>query len=137
MEETVNDVLCGLVEITFPKDDNFLKVKETLTRIGILNREGNKIYQSCHILQKRGRYFIVHFKELFKLDGKETTLDDEDIARRNTIINLLEEWNLIKKVSTEELSPIATMDKIKIISYAEKEKYELVEKYRIGKKKRI
>ena len=126
----------SLVEVDLPSDESFLKVKETLTRIGIASRKDKKLFQSCHILHKQGKYYIVHFKELFMLDGKVSNFADEDIARRNTIINLLEEWGLIKATnqsSTEE--PIAPLSQIKVLPYKEKDQWTLVAKYSIGKKK--
>ena len=111
-----------MIEVTFEEDDDFLKVKETLTRIGIASRKEKKLIQSCHILHKRGKYYIVHFKELFALDGKPSSIDTNDIARRNTIANLLSEWNLIRLVNPEKSSdPIAMLSQIKVISYDEKE----------------
>lgn len=124
------------VEITLPNADNFLKIKETLTRIGIASKKEKKIYQSCHILHKRGRYSILHFKELFILDGKDNTFADEDKARRNTVVNLLEEWGLLKitdPVKTEY--PVAPLSQIKILSHKEKDDWILEPKYNIGKKK--
>ena len=126
----------SLVEVDLPSDESFLKVKETLTRIGIASRKDKKLFQSCHILHKQGKYYIVHFKELFMLDGKVSNFADEDIARRNTIINLLEEWGLIKATNpsiTEE--PIAPLSQIKVLPYKEKDQWTLVAKYSIGKKK--
>jgi hypothetical protein len=123
------------VEISLPSPDSFLKVKETLTRIGISSRKEKKLYQSCHILHKQGRYSILHFKELFILDGKSDTFSDEDKARRNTIVNLLEEWSLIKVVDTNKSQdPIAPLNQIKIISHKEKDNWILEAKYNIGKK---
>ena len=125
-----------LVEVELLHDENFLKIKETLTRIGIASRKDKKIYQSCHILHKQGKYYIVHFKELFMLDGKINNFDDEDKARRNTIVNLLEEWNLIKTVDPSVIQdPVAPLSQIKILSHKEKGDWELVAKYSIGKKK--
>lgn len=130
------DIFRGVgVEIELPSDDSFLKIKETLTRIGISSRKEKKLYQSCHILHKKGRYAILHFKELFILDGKQNTFTEEDQARRNTIVNLLEEWELLRIVNpnqTEE--PVAPLNHIKIISYKEKGDWELTVKYNIGKK---
>ncbi len=126
----------SLVEVDLPSDESFLKVKETLTRIGIASRKDKKLFQSCHILHKQGKYYIVHFKELFMLDGKVSNFADEDKARRNTIINLLEEWGLIKATNpsrTEE--PIAPLSQIKVLPYKEKDQWSLVAKYSIGKKK--
>jgi len=125
-----------LVEVTLQTDEDFLKVKETLTRIGVSSRKENKLYQSCHILHKRGKYYIVHFKELFGLDGLPSDMSDNDLARRNTIINLLEEWELVKIVDKDKASdPVASIGQIKIISHRDKKDWNLVPKYHIGKKK--
>jgi hypothetical protein len=125
-----------LVEITLPNAETFLKVKETLTRIGIASRKDKKLYQSCHILHKQGKYYIVHFKELFMLDGKPNNFDDEDKGRRNTIVNLLEEWGLVSVVNPEmSEDPIAEVSQIKILAHSEKGEWDLVAKYSIGKKK--
>ena len=130
------DIFKGVgVEVELPTQDSFLKVKETLTRIGISSRKEKKLYQSCHILHKKGRYAILHFKELFILDGKHNTLSEEDISRRNTIVNLLEEWELIKIVDpSKSADPVASLNQIKIISFKEKNDWELTDKYNIGKK---
>jgi hypothetical protein len=130
------DIFKGVgVEVELPTQDSFLKVKETLTRIGISSRKEKKLYQSCHILHKKGRYAILHFKELFILDGKHNTLTEEDISRRNTIVNLLEEWELVKIVDPSKTKdPIASLNQIKIISFKEKNDWELTVKYNIGKK---
>ena len=125
-----------LVEVTLNDKDDFLKVRETLTRIGVASRKDKKLYQSCHILHKRGKYYIVHFKELFALDGLPSDFSDSDVARRNTITNLLEEWELIDIVDpslTEE--PVASLSQIKILPHREKNEWELCPKYHIGKKK--
>ena len=125
-----------LVEVELLHDGNFLKIKETLTRIGIASRKDKTIYQSCHILHKQGKYYIVHFKELFMLDGNINNFDEEDRGRRNTIVNLLEEWNLIRTVNPEMVQdPVAQLSQIKIIAHKEKGEWELVAKYSIGKKK--
>lgn len=125
-----------LVEVELPSDEGFLKVKETLTRIGIASKKDKKIFQSCHILHKQGKYYIVHFKELFMLDGKINSFSDEDKARRNTIVNLLEEWELISVVKPAMVEdPIAPLSQIKILPYKEKDQWELVAKYSIGKKR--
>ena len=125
-----------LLEVILKEEDDFLKVRETLTRIGVASRKEKKLFQSCHILHKRGKYYIVHFKELFALDGKMTDFDDSDLGRRNSIANLLAEWGLIKIVNPNASSaPIAPFSQIKIISYSEKEKWELITKYNIGNKK--
>lgn len=124
------------VEIILPEQDNFLKVKETLTRVGIASRKEKKLYQSCHILHKQGKYSILHFKELFILDGKENNFSDEDKGRRNTIVNLLEEWGLIEITDPEKSQdPIAPLSHIKILSHKEKSLWTLEQKYNIGKKK--
>jgi hypothetical protein len=125
-----------MVEVKLAEEEDFLKVRETLTRIGVASRKDRTLYQSCHILHKQGKYYIVHFKELFALDGKPTNFAEEDIARRNTIANLLTEWGLITLVDpikTEE--PVAPLSQIKIISYKDKDAWELITKYNIGKKK--
>ena len=129
---TVDD----LIEITLATDEDFLKVKETLTRIGASSRKEKKLYQSCHILHKRGKYYIVHFKELFGLDGLPSDMSDNDIARRNTIVNLLEEWELVNIVNKDKTKdPVASMGQIKIISHRDKSDWELIPKYHIGVKK--
>jgi hypothetical protein len=137
MEERYIEITADdLLEVTLAKDDDFLKVKETLTRIGVSSRKENKLYQSCHILHKRGKYYIVHFKELFALDGLPTNLSDEDIGRRNTIANLLEEWELLEVVDPDKSEePLTPINKIKILPYREKGDWELCPKYHIGKKK--
>lgn len=130
------NVIESLVEVTLPSDDSFLKVKETLTRIGVASRKDKKLYQSCHILHKQGKYYITHFKELFMLDGKVNNFDDEDKARRNAIINLLEEWNLVKVVDPSQIEdPVAPLSQIKVLPYKEKGEWDLVPKYSIGKKR--
>jgi hypothetical protein len=134
--ERINLSISDLVEIELFEDDDFLKIKETLTRIGISSRKEKKLYQSCHILHKRGKYYVVHFKELFALDGLPTNLDEEDIARRNTIANLLEEWELCDIVDPEQTEdPVLSIKQLKILSHAEKKEWELCPKYHIGKKK--
>lgn len=121
------------LEIHLKEDDDFLKVKETLTRIGVSSKREKKLYQSCHIFHKKGRYYIVHFKELFSLDGLPTNISENDIARRNTIASLLEEWGLVKIVNTQKSeSPQVSLAQIKILPYREKEDWELVPKYHIG-----
>lgn len=130
------DVIKSLVEVTLPSDDAFLKVKETLTRIGVASRRDQKLYQSCHILHKQGRYYIVHFKELFMLDGKINNFDDEDRGRRNAVVNLLEEWNLVNVVDPSQIEdPVAPLSQIKVLAYKDKDQWELTPKYSIGKKK--
>ncbi len=124
-----------MVEITLKESDDFLKVKETLTRIGVASRKEKTLYQSCHILHKQAKYYIVHFKELFALDGKPYNFSDTDVARRNTISNLLEEWSLVKLVDEEKTKdPILPLNQLKILSFSEKEEWTLTPKYNIGKK---
>ena len=123
-----------MVEVTLNEPDDFLKVRETLTRIGVASRKENKLFQSCHILHKQGRYFIVHFKELFLLDGKKSNLEENDVARRNTIAQLMSDWGLITIENTKQLDPLAPMRQIKIIPFKEKDKWELCPKYNIGNK---
>ncbi|MBH21640.1 MAG: translation repressor protein [Rhodobiaceae bacterium] len=125
----------SMLEVTLPEPDNFLKVRETLTRIGISSRTENKLFQSCHILHKQGKYFIVHFKELFALDGKESNIANNDIERRNTIAVLLQDWELLKIVKSEQAEPKASLSQIKVLSHKDKSSWELVPKYNIGKKK--
>ena len=125
-----------LLEIRLKNEDDFLKVKETLTRIGVASRKDRTLYQSCHILHKRGKYYIVHFKELFALDGKSTDFEENDLGRRNAIARLLEEWDLVEIVNPEQSEyPLAPLYQIKIISYREKDDWELTAKYNIGKKR--
>jgi len=121
-----------LLEVRIKDPDDFLKVKETLTRIGVPSFKDKKLYQSCHILHKKGKYFIVHFKELFALDGKNSTLSEEDIARRNTIAKLLAEWELISIVDVTKMENIAPMNSVKIVPYKEKHDWILEAKYTIG-----
>ncbi len=125
-----------MIEISLSEPDDFLKVRETLTRIGVASRKEKKLYQSCHILHKQGKYFIVHFKELFALDGKKANLSVNDVQRRNRIIQLLSDWGLISTVIDETLD-IAPLNQIKVISYKEKGNWTLETKYNIGKKKTI
>jgi hypothetical protein len=129
--------LSKFVEVTLEHEDDFLKVRETLTRIGVSSRKEKVLYQSCHILHKQGNYYIVHFKELFALDGKLSTITENDIQRRNAIANLLEEWGLLKIVNYDILKEnMAPIHQIKIISFKEKDDWELIAKYNIGKKGR-
>lgn len=123
-----------MLEITLAEPDDFLKVKETLTRIGIASRRDNKLFQSCHILHKQGRYFIVHFKELFMLDGKKSNLEIGDVQRRNTIATLLQDWGLVEIHNTEVARDCAPMRTIKIIGFKDKDQWELCPKYNIGNK---
>ena len=124
----------SMLEITLNDADDFLKVRETLTRIGVASRKDKKLFQSCHILHKQGRYFIVHFKELFLLDGKKSNLEENDIARRNTIAQLMSDWGLITIDSGRKVEPLAPMRQIKIIPFKEKNTWELCPKYNIGNK---
>jgi hypothetical protein len=121
-----------MLEIALSEPDDFLKIRETLTRIGVASRKDNKLYQSCHILHKQGRYFIVHFKELFLLDGKPSNLMDNDIQRRNTIATLLSDWGLLDIVDTEQASDKAPLRQIKVIGHKEKNQWDLCPKYNIG-----
>ena len=131
--EEINWTQEKMLEISLKEPDDFLKVRETLSRIGVASRKEKKLYQSCHILHKKGRYFIVHFKELFALDGKQTNLSENDIARRNTIAKLLADWNLVEILGVPE--PVAPLSQIKVLSYQEKADWTLETKYNIGKKK--
>lgn len=124
-----------LVEVKLKTDEDFLKVRETLTRIGVASKKEKKLYQSCHILHKQGLYYIVHFKELFALDNKPSNFSEEDVGRRNTIANLMAEWGLVDLVDpSKSKDPVAAMSQIKIIPYKEKNEWELVTKYNIGRK---
>ena len=132
--ESINWKPEQMLEVELKEPDDFLKIRETLSRIGVASRKERKLYQSCHILHKQGKYFIVHFKELFALDGKNTNLSENDIARRNTIGKLLGDWGLVEVKGT--LDPIAPLSQIKIISFKEKSEWLLETKYNIGAKKR-
>ena len=132
-EEQINWTQEQMLEITLNEPDDFLKVRETLSRIGVASRKERVLYQSTHILHKQGRYFITHFKELFALDGKQTSIASNDIARRNTIANLLQDWGLVNIVG--ELGETAPLSQIKVLSYKEKNEWTLETKYSIGKKK--
>lgn len=126
-----------LVEVTLPNPDNFLKVRETLSRMGVASKKDKTLYQSCHILHKQGKYYIVHFKQLFLLDGKQSDFTEDDRARLNTIANLLHEWELVDLVSNQKSAePVAPLSQIKIISHKEKNDWNLVAKYNIGKKRK-
>ena len=131
--DEVNWTKESMLEIFLKEPDDFLKVRETLSRIGVASRKERKLYQSCHILHKQGRYYIVHFKELFALDGKKTNLSKNDIARRNTIANLLRDWDLISIIG--EVDEVAPLSQIKVLSFSEKSEWTLETKYNIGKKK--
>lgn len=127
--------LTKFVEVTLTEQDDFLKVRETLTRIGVSSRKEKVLYQSCHILHKQGKYYIVHFKELFALDGKPSNISENDIQRRNAIAKLLEEWGLVKIMNPSLMKDnIAPLHQIKIISFKEKDEWQLITKYNIGKK---
>lgn len=124
----------SMLEVILPEPDNFLKVRETLTRIGVASRKDKTLYQSCHILHKQGRYFIVHFKELFALDGKEANLTVGDVERRNTIASLLSDWGLLKIVTPSKVDQKVSLSQIKVVAFKEKSDWNLVAKYNIGKK---
>ena len=130
------ELIQSMVEVTLKEPEDFLKVRETLTRIGVASRKDKTLYQSCHILHKQGKYYIVHFKELFALDGKPTNFSDEDRGRRNTITNLLTEWGLVGIVETNSTAEfLVPLSQIKIIAHKEKDEWELVAKYNIGRKR--
>ena len=133
--EEVNWTQEQLLEVGLKEPDDFLKVRETLSRMGVASRIERKLYLSCHFLHKQGKYYIVHFKELFALDGKQTNLTENDIARRNTISNLLKEWGLISIMGAS--SNVAPLSQIKVLSFREKDEWELCTKYNIGKKKEV
>ena len=134
MEHDDEDIFQGLgVEIKLKSEDDFLKVRETLTRMGVSSRKEKKLYQSCHILHKRGRYAIMHFKELFELDGLDSNISENDIGRRNAISKLLDEWELLEVIENfEDDEPMSSVSQIKIISYKDKDDWELIPKYHIG-----
>lgn len=125
----------NMIEVNLKEPDDFLKVRETLTRIGVASRKEKKLYQSCHILHKKGQYYIVHFKELFALDGKKANLSDNDIQRRNRIIKLLSDWGLVEIVKDDSIKSVAPLSQIKVIAYKEKGDWTLESKYNIGKKR--
>jgi len=135
-EPEVNWDPSKMVEVTLNEPDDFLKVRETLTRIGVASRKEKKIYQSCHILHKQGRYFLVHFKELFALDGKHANLTSNDVQRRNRIAQLLVDWGLVGIVSAESIQDVAPLNQIKVLSYKDKGDWILETKYNIGSKKK-
>jgi len=134
-EPTVNWSADNMVEVSLGEPDDFLKVRETLTRIGVASRKEKKLYQSCHILHKQGRYFIVHFKELFALDGKRANLTVNDVQRRNRISQLLTDWGLIKILNADQIQDIAPLNQIKVLSFKDKGDWILETKYNIGRKK--
>lgn len=133
-EERIQDLVQSFVEVNIESSDDFLKVKETLTRMGVANHRDKTLYQSCHILHKRGRYYIVHFKELFALDGRKSTISDEDIQRRNTISNLLEEWGMLDIINGDTTDVLEDRRQMTVISYRDKKSWELKPKYSIGGK---
>ena len=135
-EPEVNWSQDQMVEVTLNEPDDFLKVRETLTRIGVASRKEKKIYQSCHILHKQGRYFLVHFKELFALDGKHANLTSNDVQRRNRIAQLLADWGLVGIVDADKIQDIAPLNQIKVLSYKDKQDWILETKYNIGAKKK-
>ena len=134
MEQNTS-LIDSLLEVTLQKEDDFLKIKETLTRIGVSSKKEKKLYQSCHILHKKGKYYIVHFKELFLLDGLQSDISETDLGRRNTVAKLLEEWGLLTVVDKDKMNAIITpLNQIKILPHKEKAEWQLVPKYHIGKK---
>ena len=137
VEPTVEWSQDQMVEVLLNEPDDFLKVRETLTRIGVASRKEKKLYQSCHILHKQGRYFIVHFKELFALDGKHANLTVNDVQRRNRIVRLLADWGLITVVSPDAVLDIAPLNQIKVLAYRDKSDWVLEQKYNIGSKKKV
>jgi hypothetical protein len=133
----MNDLLNSLVEVKIAEEEDFLKIKETLTRIGVASRKEKKLYQSCHIFHKQGKYYIVHFKEMFAIDGKPSNFSDEDKGRRNKIIELLQDWGLLKVIEAPSIKdPLASMSQIKIINHKEKDEWTLEAKYNMGRKKK-
>ena len=132
----MNDILNSLIEVKIDGEESFLKIKETLTRIGVASRKENKLYQSCHIFHKQGHYYIVHFKEMFLLDGKPSNFSEEDMGRRNKIIELLQDWGLLTVVDPEKIKePMSPMNQIKVLNYKEKNEWTLEAKYQIGRKR--
>jgi hypothetical protein len=133
----MNDLLSLLIEVKIGEEEDFLKIKETLTRIGVASRKEKKLYQSCHIFHKQGKYYIVHFKEMFAIDGKPSNFSEEDKGRRNKIIELLQDWGLLKVIEPELIKePLASMSQIKIINHKEKNEWSLEAKYNMGRKKK-
>ena len=131
----MNELLDSLVEVKIAEEEDFLKIKETLTRIGVASRKERKLYQSCHIFHKQGRYYIVHFKEMFLLDGKESSFGEEDRRRRNTIVDLLQEWGLVTIINTSLVVDKVNMTNIKVLPFKEKNDWQLICKYSIGSNK--
>ena len=136
-EEIVNWSPESMLEVTIKQPDDFLKIRETLTRIGVASRKDKTLYQSCHILPKQGKYYITHFKELFALDGKHANLTVNDVQRRNRIIRLLSDWGLISVVNVDSILDIAPLNQIKVLSYKDKNDWVLEQKYNIGSKKKV
>jgi hypothetical protein len=133
----MNDLLSLLIEVKIGEEEDFLKIKETLTRIGVASRKEKKLYQSCHIFHKQGKYYIVHFKEMFAIDGKPSNFSEEDKGRRNKIIELLQDWGLLRVIEPELIKePLASMSQIKIINHKEKNEWSLEAKYNMGRKKK-
>ena len=133
----MNDLLDNLIEVRIAEEEDFLKIKETLTRIGVASRKEKKLYQSCHIFHKQGKYYIVHFKEMFAIDGKPSNFSEEDRGRRNKIAELLQDWGLLKVVEPTNIKePLASMSQIKIINHKEKDEWTLEAKYNMGRKKK-
>ncbi len=133
----MNDLLSLLIEVKIGEEEDFLKIKETLTRIGVASRKEKKLYQSCHIFHKQGKYYIVHFKEMFAIDGKPSNFSEEDKGRRNKIIELLQDWELLRVIEPELIKePLASMSQIKIINHKEKNEWSLEAKYNMGRKKK-
>jgi hypothetical protein len=135
MDAYIDWTIDSMLEITIPEPDSFLKIKETLTRIGVASKKDNTLYQSCHILHKQGKYYLVHFKELFALDGKSSSISEDDIERRNTIAVLLQDWGLLTIVDINKVNDRTCLSSIKILTYAEKKDWVLSAKYSIGTKK--
>ena len=135
-EKYIDIEIDDLLEVTLQEQDDFLKVRETLTRIGVSSRKENKLWQSCHILHKRGKYYIVHFKELFALDGKHANLTSNDVQRRNRIAQLLSDWGLVEVLNTDQIKDIAPLNQIKVLAYRDKGDWILETKYNIGSKKK-
>ena len=128
--------ISSLVEVKLKEDEDFLKIRETLTRIGVASRKDKTLFQSCHILHKQGKYYITHFKELFSMDGKPSNFTEDDISRRNSIANLLAEWGLVELVNPEKTKePVSTLSQIKVLPHKEKDEWNLAAKYNIGKKR--
>lgn len=135
MNDKIEKVIGGMVEVKLVNDDSFNTVKETLTRIGIMNKAERKLYQSCHIFHRRGKYYICHFKEMMLLDGKRVTLEEQDIRRRNRIVSILVKWGFVEPVNVDFIKNMCKREHIEVLPYSEKEEWELIHKYAIGVKK--